>query len=65
MMYMLEMVKKFRFSDALITDDGTSESEIRMRIGMAKNAFSRRKELLTRSMSKAFKKIVNSCMECS
>ena len=37
-------------------EDGRSETEIRVRIGMAKDAFSKRKELLTRGPSRIVKK---------
>ena len=41
---------------AWVTADGRCETEIRTRIGMAKNVFSKRKELLTRGINKAVKK---------
>jgi endonuclease/exonuclease/phosphatase family metal-dependent hydrolase len=52
----VEQVSKFKYLGSLITDDGRSEAEIKARIGMAKDAFTRRKELLTRRMSKVTKK---------
>jgi hypothetical protein len=52
----VEQVSKFKYLGAWITEDGRSEVEIRTRIGMAKDAFNKRKELLTRGMSKEVKK---------
>ena len=40
----LEQVKRFRYLGALITSDGRCETEIKTRIGMAKNAFNQGKE---------------------
>ena len=40
-------VQSFNYLGQLITDDGKSEGEIRSRIGLAKNAFSKRYKLLT------------------
>ena len=37
-----EQVQSFTYLDQLIIDDGKSEGEIRSRIGLAKNAFSKR-----------------------
>ncbi len=44
----IEQVSKFKYLGAWITEDGRCKTEIRTRIGMAKDAFSKRKELLTR-----------------
>ena len=52
----VEQVSKFKYLGAWITEDGRSETEIKTRIGMAKDAFSMRKELLTRGMSRGVKK---------
>jgi len=42
---------------ALITSDGRCEAEIQTRIGMAKNAFNQRKELLSKSyLNKSIKR---------
>ena len=48
----LEQVDRFRYLGALITSDGRCETEIKTRIGMAKNAFNQRKELLSKSLNK-------------
>ena len=42
----LEHVERFKYLGALITSDGRCETEIKTMIGMAKNAFNQRKELL-------------------
>ena len=49
-------MSKFKYSGAWITEGGRIVAEIRTRLGMAKDAFSKRKELLTRRMSKEVKK---------
>ena len=43
----VEQVQSFTYLGQLTTDDGKSEGEIRSRIGLAKNAFSKRYKLLT------------------
>ena len=43
----VEQVSKFKDLGAWITEDGRNEVEIRTRIGMTKDAFNKRKELLT------------------
>ena len=43
----LKQVQSFTYLGQLITDDGKSEGEIRSRISLAKNAFSKRYKLLT------------------
>jgi len=52
----VEQVKKFKYLGSIITDDGRCEEEIKARISNAKDAFSKRKELLTQKMSKAVRK---------
>ena len=52
----LEQVDRFRYLGALITSDGRCETEIKTRIGIAKNAFNQRKELLSKSLNKNIKK---------
>ena len=54
----VEQVSMFKYKGAWITDEERNEAEIKTRLGMAKNAISKRKELLTRGMSKEVKKIV-------
>src|SRR6478609_5236763 len=45
----VEQVSKFRDLGSLISEDGRCLDYVRTRIGMAKDAFNKRKELLTRS----------------
>ena len=52
----VEQVKKFKYLGSLITEDGRCEAEVKARIGMVKDAFSKLKELLTRKMNKTTKK---------
>ena len=49
---------KFKYLGSSIKADERYQGEIRARIGMAKNTFGKRKELLTRKMSKEVKKKV-------
>ena len=52
----IEQVKHFRYLGSLISEDGTCEAEIQGRIAMAKDAFNRRRELLTKHMNRDLKK---------
>jgi len=52
----LEQVERFRYLGALITSDGRCETEIKTRVGMAKNAFNQWKELLSKNLNKDIKK---------
>ena len=52
----VEQVKRFKYLGSLITEDGRCIEDVKQRIGMAKDAFNKRRELLTRSMSKGLKK---------
>src|SRR6218665_829230 len=47
----LEQVERFRYLGALITSDVRCKTEIKTRIGMAKNAFNQRKELLSQNLN--------------
>lgn len=53
---LVEQVSRFKYLGAMITEDGRSELEVKVRIGMAKTAFNQRRELLTRNMSRKVKK---------
>jgi hypothetical protein len=53
---LVEQVPRFKYLGAMITEDGRSEQDVRIRIGMAKSAFSKRKDLLNRRMSRVVKK---------
>ena len=48
--------ERFRYLGALSTSDGRCETEIKTRIGMAKNALNQRKELLSKNLNKDIKK---------
>ena len=52
----VEQVKKFRYLRAIITENGRCVAEAKASIAMAKDAFSKRKELLSRNMSRVVKK---------
>ena len=52
----VEQVNKFKYLGAWNTEDGRCETEIRTRIGMAKDAFSKRKDFLSGGLSKVVKK---------
>ena len=53
----LEQVSSFKYLGiSWITEDGKYELEVRTRIARAKEAFSKRRELLTKSMSHKIKK---------
>ena len=52
----VEQVKKFKYLGAWITEDGRCEVDIRTRIAIAKDAFTKRKELLSRRMKLITKK---------
>ena len=52
----IQQVKRFKYLGSLITEDGRSIEDVKARIGMAKVAFSNRKELLFRRMHKTVKK---------
>ena len=52
----IEQVNKFRYLGALLTEDGRCDAEIRSRIAMAKNAYNKRRELLSQRMSLETKK---------
>src|SRR6478609_12099134 len=45
----VEQVNKFRYLGSLISEDGRCLDNVKTRIGMEKDAFNKRKELLTRS----------------
>jgi hypothetical protein len=52
----IEQVKKFKYLGSIITADGRCQEEIRTRISMAKTAFNKRKELLTKCLKTETKK---------
>ena len=52
----LEQVTEFKYLGSVLCESGRCSKEIRTRIGMAKNAFMKRKELFTRSINLNLKK---------
>src|SRR6476469_10695131 len=46
----VEQVSKFRYLGSLISEDGRCLDNVKIRIGMAKDAFNKRKQLITRSI---------------
>ena len=52
----IKQVAQFCYLGSLITYDGSCGKEIRARIAMAKTAFNRQKELLTRGIKQKVKK---------
>ena len=52
----LSQESHFNYLGSLITQDGSCDKEIRWRMARAKNAFSKRKELLTEAFSLCLKK---------
>src|SRR6478609_2245969 len=46
----VEQIRKFRYRGSLISEDGRCLDNVKTRIGMAKDAFNKSKELLTRSI---------------
>src|SRR5207248_131361 len=52
----IEQVGKFKYLGSIISEDGRSLIDIKARIAMAKDAFNKRKELLTKGLSRALKK---------
>jgi hypothetical protein len=52
----IEQVESFKYLGSTMTEDGRCEKEVRIRIAMAKEAFNKRKELLTKNFKKGIKK---------
>ena len=52
----IEQVKSFKYLGSVITEDGRSHSDVKVCIAMAKDAFNKRKELLTKGLSRTLKK---------
>jgi len=52
----LEQVSQFKYLGSILTENGSCESEIRVRIALAKDAFSKHQTLLTKNIRPALKK---------
>jgi len=52
----IEQVKSFKYLGSTMTEDCRCETEIKVRIALAKEAFSKRRELLTKPFRKEVKK---------
>jgi len=52
----IEQDKSFKYLGSTMTEDGKCETEIKVRIALAKEAFNERRELLTKSFRKEVKK---------
>ena len=52
----VEQAKTFKYLGSVIAEDGRCMEDIKQRIGCAKDAFNKRKELMTKSLGKAVKK---------
>ena len=53
---LVEQVNQFRYFRSLISDDGNGTAEIKNRIAIGKNAFNKRRELISKRLSKELKK---------
>jgi hypothetical protein len=52
----VEQVKQFKYLGSVIAEDGNYLNDVKIRMAMAKEAFCKRKELLSRNMSRAIRK---------
>jgi len=52
----IEQVQNFKYLGSNMSEEGRCETEVKIRIAMAKEAFSKRKELFTRNVKKGIKK---------
>jgi hypothetical protein len=52
----IEQVEKFKYLGAILSEDGRCLEDVKARFGMAKDAFNKRKELLTKRFSQSVKK---------
>ena len=60
----VEQVKQFRCLGVIITEDGRCDVEIKTRIGMAKDAFNKRRGLLSQRMERKLKKKIIKAVQC-
>jgi hypothetical protein len=52
----VEQVTKFKYLGSILSEDGRCFEDVKVRIAMAKEAFNKRRELMTKSFSKPLKK---------
>ena len=52
----IEQVVKFKYLGPILSEDGRCLKDVKVRIGMSKDAFNKRKQLLTKTFSKSVKK---------
>ena len=50
-----EQVESFKYLEAIISEDGRSLNDVKTRIALAKDAFNKRNELLTKGLSRTLK----------
>src|SRR5207244_10277005 len=55
----VEQVKTFKYLGSVIAEDGRCMDDIKQRIGCTKDAFNKRKELISKSMNKPLKKRID------
>ena len=61
----VEQVKKFKYLGTVISEDGRCIDDVKQRIAMGKEAFNKRRELMTGGMSRVKEKTgESSCMAC-
>ena len=53
----VEQVDKFKYLGSVMTQDGACIAAVKERIGMAKDAFNKRKELLNKRFSRGLKEV--------
>ena len=60
----IEQVKSFKYLGSVITEDGRSHSDVKVTIAMAKDTFNKRKEFLTKGLSRRLKKRMVKVLVC-
>ena len=58
----VEQVDKFKYLGSMLTEDLKAMMDIKVRVAMTKEAFSKRREILVRKMSKKTKKRIVKCL---
>ena len=52
----IDRVSRFKYLGSVVSEDGRSLEAVKVRIVLAKDAFSKRRELLTKRMSRSLKR---------